>query len=1020
MMKSIIRFSMKNAVALFLMVLLIIAGGVISLREINIEKYPNVDIPYMTAVIVYPGASPEQSMREIGEPLEREFMNIDGVKKVYTDAVANAVYSTMEFDMSIDMDEAEQVLRSTIDKVQLPDTAEEPEIILSGPEPDPTIFSMGIYADENDQEVQKFTEDNIIPRLESIEGVSKVETGGMEEKTVSIRLLPEELKQRGITLEDVKTAITANNLSIPTGDISLTDEVLPVRVGKELESLDDVKSIRLFTSGVNPQSETPELTSTKLGEIADITFDNENSSNFTRINGKPGVRFGIIAEGGANAVAIVEQVKEEMDQVNLPEGFKVETLRDQSIEIKDSVYSMLREALLGAVMAVIVTLLFLRNIRSTIIAVISIPLSILASFTVMNMLGYTLNIMTLAGIAVAVGRVVDDSIVVIENVFRRVRAAKERDEKLVEQATREVATAITSSTITTVAVFLPMAFVPGIVGAFFKPLAWTIVISLLFSLVVAITIVPLMSRIFLLKISLKEHREGFLQKGYRKSLQWVLHHRIVTLVLAVGLLAGSVGMIAPKLGTTFLPQEKVTDFDVNISMEKGTVPEKTSKAASQVENILLDQEEVELVSTSVAGEFERASISFVMKDSVEDVDGFIEELRDQFAKIKEAKEISVAGVGGLVGGAEAQYSLVVNGSNFEDIKTASQEIVSKLKEVEGMADVGSSLEGEEPEIEIDLDEEKLAEKGLMPAMVGQSLRSLINGDVVTTMTVADKKTDVKLQLKMDDITSLEQLGNQEINNVMGMPVALNEVGELKQVKNRTAVTHLNGDEYIMVYGQITDSNTGEVSAKADKVIDRLELPDTVSYYKEGASAAMEEGFRNLAIAIAISILLVYMVMVIAFGEGKAPFVILFAIPFSVIGALIGLYIVKEPIGMPAMIGLLMLNGIVVTNAIVLIDKVKQNERNGMEKHESLIEAGAVRIRPILMTAIATVGALLPMAVSSHAGIVSSSLAVVVIGGLTTSTLLTLFIVPVLYSLFNPVKKIKQVKDVKEVQESIQS
>jgi multidrug efflux pump subunit AcrB len=999
-MKKIIRFSMKNAVALFLVMLLIISGGIYSLKEINIEKYPNVDIPYLTVMIPYPGASPEQSIKDIGEPVERELMNIDGVKNVYTDGVANVVYSTMEFDLSISMDDAEQLVRSAIDKINLPEMAEDIQFFRQGPEPDPTVFSLGIFGKVNQSNLEKFASEKMIPMLESIEGVSKVDVGGIEEKAVSIRLIPEELKKRGITLDDVKTAINANNLTIPTGDVTVSNQVLPVRVSKELKSLDDVKNIRLFTMGSPIQSVNPKLENIKLSEIAEVEYGNEVKSNFTRINGEPGVRVGIIAEGGANVVEIVENAKEEIKNIQLPKGVEVKTLRDQSIEIKDSVYSMLREALLGAIMAVVVTFLFLRNIRSTLIAIISIPLSIFASFTVINMLGYTLNIMTLAGIAVAVGRVVDDSIVVIENVFRRVSATKERNERLVEQATREVASAITSSTITTVAVFLPMAFVPGIIGKFFAPLAWTIVISLLFSLIVAVTVVPLMSRIFLLKITLKEHRENTLQKGYRKSLQWVLKNRILTLMMSIVLLASSVGLIAPKLGTTFLPQEKASNFDVNISMEKGTSPEDTSAVASKVEEILMDKEEVKLVSTSVYGGDEHASITFSLNDSVEDVDGLIEGLRDQFTDINEAKEISVTGVGSFAGGAQSQYVMVVNGTDFEEIKTASQKIVTVLKEIDGMADVSSSLEGDELEIEIDLNEEKLAENGLMPAMVGKSLRELINGDVVTTMNLDDKNTDVKLSLKMKEINSLVTLGEQEINNVMGTPVALKELGNLKQVNNRTVITHLNRNEYVMVFAQITDSKTGEITKIADDAIAKLDLPESVDYYKEGASAAMEEGFKNMAMAIAVSILLVYLVMVIAFGEGKAPFVILFAIPFSVIGALIGLFIVKEPIGMPAMIGLLMLNGIVVTNAIVLIDKVKQNEKTGMSKNDALIEAGVVRIRPILMTAIATVGALIPMALSSHAGIVSASLAVVVIGGLTTSTMLTLFIVPVLYSLIS--------------------
>ncbi|RHW38967.1 efflux RND transporter permease subunit [Neobacillus notoginsengisoli] len=997
-MKKVIQFSMRNGVALFLMMGLILAGGIFSLKEINVEKYPNVDIPYLTVVIPYPGASPEQVMKEIGEPVERELMNLEGVKNIYTDAAANVFYSTMEIDMAVDMKDAEQLAKAAVDKIALPDTAKKPEFILQGPEPDPTIFAIGAYAGDGHADVQKVVKERLIPRLEMIDGVSKVLTGGIDEKSVNIRLLPEEMKKRGITLDQVKTAISANHMAIPTGDIDLSGNTLPVRVSKELTSLEDVKEVTLFVPGAQA------LEQVKLGEVADISYDSESKSDFTRINGKEGVRVGIVAEGGANVVSIVEKAREEMKKAELPASVKMEVLRDQSIEIKDSVYAMLREALLGSLMAVIVTFLFLRNIRSTLIAIISIPLSIFASFTVLNMLGYTLNIMTLAGIAVAVGRVVDDSIVVIENVFRRVRASKERNDGLVEEATREVAKAITSSTITTVAVFLPMAFVPGVIGKFFAPLAWTIVISLLFSLIVAITVVPLMSKMFLLKLTPREYKEGLIQRVYRSTLSWVLSRRALTLIVSIAVLAGTVALIAPKLGTTFLPQERVTNFDVNITMEKGASAEKTSEAASVVEDILLAKEEVKLVSTSVNGQFRNASIMFEIKNSVEDADQFLKDLRAQFSRLSVAKEISVTGIGGLAGGGQSQYTLVVNGSNFEDIKSASKEIVKELKGIDGMADVQSSLEGDEPEIQIDLDEKKLAENGLMPAMVGKSLRELINGDVVTTMSMEDTKTDVRLGLKMNEISSLDDLGEQQITNMMGMPVKLKEIGTLKRASNRMVITHLNQNEYVMVFAQITDSKTGDIAKKADEAIAGLDLPGSVHYYKEGASAMMEEGFKNMALAIGVSILLVYLVMVIAFGEGKAPFVILFSIPFSLIGALVGLYIVKEPIGMPAMIGLLMLNGIVVTNAIVLVDKVKQFEKQGLVAREALLEAGVIRIRPILMTAIATVGALLPMAISSHAGIVSSSMAVVVIGGLATSTLLTLFIVPVLYSLFHPKPK----------------
>ncbi|MGE7114531.1 efflux RND transporter permease subunit [Lysinibacillus sp. NPDC047702] len=996
-MKRFIRFSMKNALTMLLVIPLIIVGGIYSLKTLHMEKYPNVDMPYLTIIIPYQGASPKQAMNDIGEQMEREFLKLEGRKNVYTNGVMNAVYSTIEFDMTVDMKEAEQLVRRSVDSLQLPKLAGEPQYEITRPGGNPISFTMGIYAHEKIDEVQKFVKDIILPRLTIIEGISEIELNGTTETSVFIRLLPQKLTANGFTFNDVREAIAASNLSVPTGDITISNEILPVRINSAFTSIEDIKDVKLF-------KKEGEFTAKTLDDVAEVTDESKYINNLTRINGKEGVSFSIIPEGGANVVAIVDQVKKEMDSFAIPDDYKVEILHDQSIEINQSVHSMLREVFLGAFMTIIITLLFLKNIRSTIIAVISIPVSIFASFLWLKALGYTLNIMTLAGIAVAVGRVVDDSIVVIENIFRRVRASKERDEELIEQATSEVATAITSSTITTVAVFLPLAFVPGIVGSFFKPLAWTIVISLLISLMVAVTIVPILSKVFLLKITPKLSQENVLQKWYRKSLTWALHHRLITLSAALLILIGTTVSIAPKLGTTFLPQEKVNHFKVELIMENGTPIEKTTDVAGKMEKILLDQKEISLIHTDIDAQSEYATISFVINDSVENSYEYVSDLRQQLTTISEPKEIKVSGIGGIIGGAESKYTLVVNGTNLEKIKRASEQITAALKKVQGMENVTTSLEGEVPEIIVDLDDMKLAEKGMMPAMVAQNLRAIINGDVVTTMQAEDETKEVNLGLKMDEMTSLEDLGKVQISNVKGTPVMLNEIGKLKRVHNITSISHLNGEEYIMVYGTITDEKVGDVTALADKVIDNLQLPEDISYYKEGVSASMDDGFRDLAIAIGISIFLVYLVLVFTFKEGKAPFVILFAIPFSVIGALIGLYIVKEPIGMPAMIGLLMLNGIVVTNAIVLIDKVKQFETCGMTKQTALVEAGVIRIRPILMTAIATVGALIPMAISNETGMVSKSLSVVVIGGLFTSTFLTLFIVPILYSLFQKNKK----------------
>lgn len=1144
-MKAIIQFSMKNTVALLIIIAMILAGGFMSVQKMNIEEFPNVDIPYLGVFLLYPGSSPEQAMNDVGKPLEAQFKNIDGVKNIYSQAMANGFYATLEFDMDVSLDEGERAVRDAIAQVSLPDTVENPEFHRQSPTGNPSVYSVGIYADEDQEKVEDYVKEMILPQLEGIKGIEKIELSGAEDKKVFVKVRPEALKEHNLTLEQVKQAIISNNLSVPTGEMVLSDRLLPIRVSKKLTSVEDIKNISLLmvnqdmsslTDAMNqfgdgmkqlgegmqeigtglerigevqglqqaqiqilvalqglsaqlindqlelqkllaqeqlnpgsvpkkslqelqtrikvnetqivqlqqkfqetsnkiaaigkelsktnaapsPQSSSeatehsskelgPKLSvkSITLGEIADVAYETEQDTNYTRINGKPGVILRIIPEGGQNVVAIVNEVKKTLENNPFPPGYDTEVLRDQSIKIKESVYSMLREAILGAIMAVIVTLLFLRNLRSTLIAIISIPLSILASFMALHYLGYTLNLLTLSGIAVAVGRVVDDSIVVIENIFRRLRLSNDKSSQLVESSTREVATAITSSTITTVAVFLPLAFVEGIVGRFFAPLAWTVVISLLFSLLVAVTVVPLFSRLFLLKLKTVEHKENQLQRIYRRTLQWALGHRLAVLGIAILLLVASAAFFVPQLGFNFLPQENILDYSVNIEMPIATSPAKVDEVARKVEGILLGREEIKRVSSSVFGQYNQANVSFVVKDEVEDVDGLIKELRDAFDQIKGTESITISGVGGIAGGQTSEFVLVVNGPNIQDIKKASEQMVQSLKSVPGLADVRSSAQGEMPEVMLRLNEEKLAEHGFYPGLVGLNLRNLISGESITKVEIDSKTTDLILGLKMDEVNSIDALGDQTITNILGEHVAIKEIADVEEVKSPRSITHLNQKEYVMIHATITEQNTGEVISKATEAINQLKLPPGVSWYKEGASEAMAEGFTNMGIAILLSVLLVFLVLVISFGGSLTPFVILFSMPLTIIGGLCGLYIIDEPIGMPAMIGQLMLNGIVVTNAIVLIDRVKQNEKLGMGRREAILEAGVTRIRPILMTAIATIGALAPLSISTSGGLLSKSLAVVVIGGLTTSTLLTLIVVPVLYSLFHPEKKVKQ-------------
>ncbi|MBW7475422.1 efflux RND transporter permease subunit [Paenibacillus oenotherae] len=997
-MRPIIRFSMKNTAAILLIIIVLIGGGLYAAGNMKMEMYPDVDIPYMHVTIVYPGASPEQSMRDIGEPLEKAIANIDGVNNIYTWGKPNRFQAVLKTNMSANMEDIEQEVRNAIAKTKLPDTAREP--IISSEKMDPEVYEVAFYAPDQEQ-LQHFVEETVIPAVRSVEGVDTVETSGVLDKRVYVRVKPESLAKYGLTLDMVQQLITANNISVPIGDLRTGEQILPLRISETLQSIEDIESIRLSAKPAPGQAErAPQL---KLGDIAEVVHESV-TTNVTRLNGKPAISVMVLSKGGEDVVAMVEEIKEQLGGLNYPPDMKREELHDQSVEVEKSVYSMLREVLIGACMAVLVTLLFLRNFRSTVIAVISIPLSMFASFIVLQYLGYTLNMMTLAGIAVAIGRVVDDSIVVIENIFRRVRSAQNRDGELVEHATHEVASAITSSTLTTVAVFLPLAFVPGIVGKFFVPLAWTIVVSLLFSLLVAVTVVPLMSRLFLLKLKHAEPQENGVQRLYRRVLRWALGHRLATLAIAILLLLGSASIPAAGLiGFNFLPSEKATTFNVTIGMPIGSTASNTDKVAAKLEEEIKSYPEVIQIVASASNETGR--VSFKVEEDA-DTKRIVDGLQKKFANVSGAKSITIVGTGGIGG---SNLSIIVNGTSRDSIAQGAEQITQALQKIEGLANIRSSAEGEKPEVVIGFDPDKLAEHALTPAQVAMSLRTMVEGNTITQADINNKPTDVILQLDTGNTASVELLKKQSILNGQGQAVALQELGEVKEMRNSTQVARLDQKEYLEVYATITDENTSKVSSQVFSTIDSLKLPEGVTWSNEGAAKEMNEGFINMGIALLISIVLVYFVMLLAFGEALLPLVILAAIPFSIIGAITGLYLVGEPIGMPAMIGLLMLNGIVVTNAIVLLDRVKRNERRGMEKGEALLEAGATRLRPILMTAIATIGALMPLALSAEAGLVSRALAVVVIGGLTSSTLLTLVIVPVIYHLLLPARKQKGIE-----------
>lgn len=621
--------------------------------------------------------------------------------------------------------------------------------------------------------------------------------------------------------------------------------------------------------------------------------------------------------------------------------------------------------------------------------------------------------MTLAGIAVAVGRVIDDSIVVIENIYRRTLNSRQRDESMVLAAAKEVGGAVTSSTITTMAVFGPLSFVPGIIGKFFAPFGITVIVALAFSLLVSLTVVPLLAKLFLLRLKHKEPQETMLQRTYQRMLSWAMQKKVITLILAFVVFSSSL-VLVPMIPKNFLPEEKAVSYNLTTDLPVGTSLDKANSVAKDMESILSKQVSVKNYQTIVSGERVRLSIDLKDNMTKEEVTTFEKDVKEKMKNLGTGIETALTPIGITGGG---QFALIVEGGNATDLENASDKIVEKIKDIKGLSNVKTNLSAVKSQLNLAINEEKAAEKGLNPMMIAAFVRGIISGENITAVQLDGKTTSVNVGLKSDNLTSIESITSQKITSPLGQQVMLSDVATLSEEPGPTALYRLNQQEYVQVSARFTTDNVSGVQAEVDKRLKDLDLPKGVKYRSEGQSQAMNEGFQNMIVAMGIAVVLVFMVMLVTFGNVMAPFAILFSLPFLFTGGLLGLYMINEPLGMPALVGFLMLIGIVVTNAIVLMDRVMQNEKRGMIIKEAVLEAGATRLRPILMTALATIGALMPLALSTDGGLISRSLAIVVISGLLTSTLLTLIIVPTAYYVMDMIKrKFTKKKAVLEVEE----
>ncbi|WNQ10590.1 efflux RND transporter permease subunit [Paenibacillus aurantius] len=1075
-MKGIIRFSLTNKFAIWILTLIVTAAGLYSGFNMKQETLPNISLPYLVVTTVYPGAAPEGVVEQVTKPLEQRLKNLDGLKNLNSNSMENVSSLTLEYNFGTDMDKAMNDIRQSVDAVKLPQGAQKPEISKISFNSFPVI-SVSAAGGKDLEELTRVVEEEFKPALEGVPGVASVSIAGQYLKEVQLTFNKEKLQALGLSEETVKGIVQGSAVKVPLGIYELDKSDKAVVVDGRITTLDGLKNLAIPVipggagaggsagaaggaagqgagaagsagampgaagaagavpgqaagpaaggaagqgaaanpvAGAAAAGEPPAagaapqgIPTVKLSELADIQLVGKAES-ISRTNQKESVGLQIVKANDANTVEVVNGVKEEIRKFNdTHKDLQLVVLLDQGKPIEESVATMLNKALFGALFAVLIILLFLRNLRTTLISIISIPLSLLIAVLLLQQMDITLNIMTLGAMTVAIGRVVDDSIVVIENIYRRMSLTGEKlsGKELILESTREMFVPIMSSTIVTIAVFLPLGTVSGMVGELFLPFALTIVFALLASLLVAVTVVPMLAHSLFRRGLKKKHTDhdkpGRLAGGYRKVLNWSLNHKLVTFLLAVALLVGSLFLI-PKIGVSFLPDQEDKYVMVTYSPAPGERLEDVEKRALEAEKLILERPGVENLQYSVGGKNpfspgpSKSALFYAQYKS--DTKDFDKEKK----AVLEALRTTVKGGGwkemeggGGVGGSKLELS--VYGETLEAIKPVTDQITELMKGDSHFEKVDTSLSKTYDQYTLVADQQKLSSLGLTAGQLAMKLAPVRETPSLTSVTVDGKSYNVYVQADGNQFQSIADIENTTLTSPLGIQVPIKDVAKVEKGTSPNAIERNNNKMVVKVSADITAKDVNKASNDLKAKVDELQKPAGVEVQFGGVAEQILETFTQLGLAMAAAIAIVYLVLVITFGGALAPFAIMFSLPFTVIGGLVGLLAAGESLSVSAMMGALMLIGIVVTNAIVLIDRVIHKEKEGLTTREALLEAGSTRLRPILMTALATIGALLPLAFGfESAGIISKGLGVTVIGGLVSSTLLTLLIVPIVY------------------------
>lgn len=1014
-MNRITQFSMKNVSALFIIMLLLFGSGIYASGELKKENMPDISFPVVVVTTQYAGA-PKDVMDEITDPIEEKLAGVEDIDSMSSTSSDNNSMIIIMFKQDVDIDKKKQDIESLLTEVRLPASASTPKASTFGASSMASNYLV-VYADNgmSQTELDKVYRDTIEPGLESIKGLDHMDVIGARDTSLDIELDAGALAAFGLSPSQVSNAISAAVTKSPIGSVKLNGNDKMARVTGDIDTLYALEQLEIVTGKGDI---------VKLSQVAKVKAITE--SDFKgRLDGKPAIGLILYKAGSANAVDFSDDIHNQLESWHqtLP-NVVFKSTYDSADQIRDSINGMLKEGIVGALLASLMILVFLRNVRMTLIVLVSIPLSILITLLLMWQFDLTLNTMTLGGMFIAVGRVVDDAIVVIENIYASLEKAQARNESVIALATKQVSMAITSSTLATVGVFAPMGMVSGIVGAVFRPFAITLACALLASLVVAVTVIPMLAKILVLRgaKNVKAHDEtkpSRFTSFYENVLKWTLMNRIKTLLISGLLFVVTLAATIPMLNVSFLPSSEASRtmyFSLKFPYE--TSFEATDEKTRELENMLMETKDsrgepvfkfVEgLVGYSGNDDERTPYASQIYLEVNENVDP--DKVKEQVkafivSELPQGSEVEPRSLGNDFGGTTTDFSYSLKGEDQDQLVKAAALVKEKLHTFPELSEIEDNLSDAKTEVEIAVDQKKARAYGLTAASVRDTARAWIQKQSIGDLKLDNETYTTTVSLDKSDKDTLEKLGNLPLTGVNGTTVYLKEIAKVREIQSAAALTREDQQQLVKVTAKINADNKNGVSQQVTTALNALELPDGVSREVKGVSADINESFSQLFMAMGVAVCVVYLIMVLAFGNAGAPFAILFSLPLAAIGGLLGLVLTGEALNVTSMIGFMMLIGIVVTNAIVLIDRAQQLREEGYTVRQALLEAGKVRLRPIIMTAGATIMALIPLALglSGEGALIGKGLGVVVIGGLTTSTILTLVVVPVVYEMIEGLK-----------------